>query len=296
MENKIHNIKSPLLKKNDPIAIGKKSKLFISSFLTIIIFSFSSLICNAQSPASVLNKQARSLIHLLDYVSQDYAHAVGNGKIINPPEYAEMLDFTNHAISLFNSISIQVNVANKDTVANQLSQLLILIKQKSDKTFIAAKGQQLKKQILLLHLIDISPEQYPDIAEGENIFLNKCQSCHGAGGAGDGQLSASLTPRPISLLNDSLMQNISPLQVFNSTRLSLRGTAMCAFDELLDKQVWDISFYIKSLRFQNKYAVNDDLVQTKFSCLQSSVTLSDIAQLSDKESTEKLNSNHLSIL
>ena len=250
METQTHKIKLPTLEKTNI-----KHQLLIISFLIMMIFSFSSLICNAQYPASVLNKSARTLIHLLDYVSQDYAQAVGNGKIINATEYAEMLDFTNQAISLFNSISLQVNVANKDTIAKQLSQLLILIKQKSDKTFIAAKGQQLKKQILLLHLIDISPEQYPDIAEGKNIFLANCQSCHGSGGAGDGQLSASFTPRPVSFLDDSLMQNISPLQVFNTARLGLNGTAMRAFDELSDKQVWDIAFYIKSLRFQKKYSV-----------------------------------------
>lgn len=292
MKTQTHKIKFSTLKNVVPITIGIKPPLFIISFLIMMFFSLSSLICNAQSSKSVLNKQTRTLIHLLDYVSQDYAQAVNNGEIINATEYAEMLDFSNQAISLFNSISLQVNIVNKDTIEKQLLQLLILIKQKSDETAITTKGQQLKKQILLLHLIDISPEQYPDISKGKNVFFTNCISCHGSDGASDGQLSASFTPRPASFLDDSLMQHVSPLQVFNTARIGLKGTAMRAFDELSDKEVWDVAFYIKSLRFQKKHAVNNDSLHTKFSDFQSTVPLSDIAQLSDKELTEKLNSNH----
>ncbi len=45
METQTHKIKLPTMKKTDI-----KSKLFISSFLIMIISSFNSLICNAQSP------------------------------------------------------------------------------------------------------------------------------------------------------------------------------------------------------------------------------------------------------
>ena len=46
MENKTHNIKLPTLKKADI-----KPQLVISNFLIMLFFLFSSLICNAQSPA-----------------------------------------------------------------------------------------------------------------------------------------------------------------------------------------------------------------------------------------------------
>ena len=46
MENKTHNIKLPTLKK-----AAIKPQLVISNFLIMLFFLFSSLICNAQSPA-----------------------------------------------------------------------------------------------------------------------------------------------------------------------------------------------------------------------------------------------------
>ena len=244
---------------------------------------------SAQAPKAAFNRQARTLINLLDYVSQDYAKSVEDGKVINVNEYNEMLDFTGQAIDLFDSVSLQVKIINRDTLSKQLSQVLNIIKQKKDRRLVAFNAQQVKKQLLVLHLIDLSPEQYPDIAEGKKLFRASCQSCHGAGGAGDGPLSASFTPRPVSFLDDSLMQFIPPLQVFNTARLGVKGTGMRAFDELSDKQLWEIAFYVKSLPFQNEFSRNKDSLEKLFGQLQPVVSLSDISLLSDKELQEKLN-------
>lgn len=35
---------------------------------------------------------------------------------------------------------------------------------------------------------------YADIARGKTLFAERCASCHGANGAGDGPISASLPP------------------------------------------------------------------------------------------------------
>jgi high-affinity iron transporter len=262
-------------------------------YLVFIFILFTGTVKSvAQTSPTAINRQARTLINLLDYVSQDYTKAVSNGNIINANEYSEMIDFINQAIALFDSVSLQVNMVNKDTLSKQLSQVLNFIKHKKDKQLIAVNTQQIKKQLLLLHLIDISPEQYPDITEGKKLFRANCQSCHGSGGAGDGPLSASFTPHPVSFLDDSLMQLISPLQVFNTARLGVQGTGMKAFDELSNKQLWQIAFFIKSLRFQNKFSGNTDSLEKLFRQFQPIVSLSDIAQLSDKEIQERLiNSN-----
>jgi len=87
------------------------------------------------------------------------------------------------------------------------------------------------------------------------------------------------------------MQLISPLQVFNTARLGVRGTGMRAFNELSDKELWDVSFYIKSLRFQNKFSSEQDSFKKVYNRIQSFVTLSDIAHLSDKELKQK-SGNH----
>jgi len=265
--------------------------------ISFIAFSLCSTITFSQGlPAKNkssdrLTFQARTLINLLDYVSQDYSRAVNNGEVINNAEYSEMIEFTVESTSLFDSITYKININNKNQIAQQLSSLLTSIQHRKNKEEIATNAQQIKILILQLNLIDISPEQYPDIAKGKKIFTASCQSCHGIYGAADGPLSKSYNPAPVNFQNDSLMQLISPLQVFNTARLGVRGTGMRAFNELSDKELWDVSFYIKSLRFQNKFSSEQDSFNKIYNRIQSFVTLSDIAHLSDKELKQK-SGNH----
>lgn len=233
-----------------------------------------------------ISKQSRTIINLLDYISQDYSKAVKNGKIVNTSEYSEMLDFTRQSISLFSSVSLSVSIKDKDQFQDQFSRLLNSIKKKQDKKNISVIAQKIKKQFLLLDLVEISPENYPDMSNGKVLFLANCQPCHGEYGKADGPLSSNFTPPPANFQNDALMSQISPLQVFNTARLGIKGTGMRAFDELSDKQVWDIAFYAKSLRFQDK--LNKDSVEVAFSHIQPSPSLSDIAHNSDKELQEML--------
>lgn len=257
-------------------------------FLFVLILLTSAMKSTAQPRDQQLNREARTLINLLDYISQDYMNAVKDEKIINSNEYSEMLDFTGQAMNLFDSVSREVKIINKDSIEKQLLQLLDFIKQKKDNQLVALNAQQIKKQLLALHPVDLSPQQYPDIGEGRKLYSISCQSCHGTGGAGNGPLSASFTPSPVSFLNDSLMQFIPPMQVFNTARLGVKGTGMRAFDELSDKQLWEIAFYIKSLPYQNKYSGNSDSLEKLYNQFQPGISLSDISQLSDKELQERL--------
>ncbi|MEO5650984.1 MAG: FTR1 family protein [Ginsengibacter sp.] len=231
--------------------------------------------------------QARTLINLLDYISQDYAKAVSDGQVINSGEYNEMMDFSGETISLFDSISLKVAIGNKKDIQDRLALLHNLVKQKSSKNLIAENAQQIKKMIMLLQLIKVSPAQYPDIAEGRKLYRANCQSCHGKSGEGDGPLSVSFTPRPANFLSESLMQFISPLQVFNTTRLGVRGTGMPAFDNLSDKEVWQIAFYIKSLPFEKKFSEKSDSLERIYRKIQTENPLSDVAHLSDIELGER---------
>lgn len=260
--------------------------IFVSGLCSTI--TFSQKLPEKNNSSDVLTFQARTLINLLDYVSQDYSRAVANGKVINANEYSEMIDFVAESASLFDSITHKISINNKNQIAQQLFALLTSIRQKQTKEEIATNAQQIKIQILQLHLIDISPELYPNIAEGRKIFLASCQSCHGTYGAADGPLSKSFTPPPVNFLNDSLMQLISPLQVFNTARLGVKGTGMRAFNELTDKEVWQVAFYIKSLRFQDKYPLQKDSLEIAFKKIQPVIPLSDIAHLSDKELKQKI--------
>jgi high-affinity iron transporter len=260
---------------------GKK---FYKSFV-LFLFLLAALFLSRGVFAQDTNSQgqARTLINLLDYISVDYAKAVSNGQVINAGEYREMIDFSGETISLFDSLALKVVIGNKKEISQRLTFLHNLIKRKSSKEIIAENAQQIKKLMMMLRLIEVSPTQYPDIAEGRKLFRANCQSCHGKGGEGDGPLSVSFNPRPVNFLSDSLMQFISPLQVFNTTRIGVRGTGMPAFDKLSDKEIWQLAFYIKSLPFENKFSKNSDSLEKIYTKIQRDNPLPDVAHLSDIE-------------
>lgn len=257
------------------------------------VFLFLILLCSCSyaqtnGQKNTLTKQSRTIVNLLDYISQDYGKAVKNGKVLNPSEYSEMNDFTTQSIDLIDSVAHAVPKIDKKWFDNEFSLLLKSIKEKKDTKVISAKAQTIKKQFLLLNLIEISPEQYPDMKQGKVLFLANCQSCHGKNGQADGPLSLSFTPKPANFQDSTLMTSISPLQVFNTARLGIRGTGMRSFDELSDKEVWDIAFYVKSLHFRNKSGADNDGTETIFTNLPVKVSLEDIAHSSDNELKAKL--------
>ena len=47
------------------------------------------------------------------------------------------------------------------------------------------------------------------------------------------------------------MSGIAPFQLFNAIRLGIPGTAMAAFPTFSDQEVWNLAFYVSSLRHGN---------------------------------------------
>ncbi len=254
---------------------------YIGCILFFLLPLFSPLITNAQDHS--LQGQARSLINLLDYISQDYSNAVKDGKVLNEAEYQEQKDFTEATINLLDSIGSKTEVANEQKLSKHLEALHQSVLDKKPLNDISEKAQWAKKQVVALDLVDISPKLYPDAEKGKKLYATNCQSCHGESGAGDGPAGLHLDPPPANLLDADLMRKVSAMQVFNTVRLGVSGTAMQAFDSLSDKEIWDVSFYVKSLRFQKENSLSKDSLESIFKSIQDSVSLSDIATLSDED-------------
>jgi len=46
-----------------------------------------------------------------------------------------------------------------------------------------------------------------ELAQGKELYSNKCQMCHGVGGKGDGPAAASFNPRPYNLATVEFWKN-----------------------------------------------------------------------------------------
>lgn len=95
-----------------------------------------------------------------------------------------------------------------------------------------------------LGILKITPNRYPSLKKGAILFQANCVTCHGERGLGDGILAKGLDPEPTNFHE----AEISPLQAYNVTKLGIEGTGMVSYDHLTEDEIWDLSFYILSLK------------------------------------------------
>jgi mono/diheme cytochrome c family protein len=74
-----------------------------------------------------------------------------------------------------------------------------------------------------------------------------CKLCHGKRGDGKGPGAAGIRPAPRNFTCSATMKDISDGQMFGVIKAGSPGTAMPAFKNLKDKQVWQVIHYIRQL-------------------------------------------------
>ncbi|MBT8333023.1 MAG: c-type cytochrome [Deltaproteobacteria bacterium] len=85
------------------------------------------------------------------------------------------------------------------------------------------------------------------IQKGQHIYGNRCASCHGEGGGGDGPLAEDLKPSPADLVKR--LEGHSEGDFFWKISNG-RGTMPSFRDQLTEKQIWMVINYLKTLMGQ----------------------------------------------
>ena len=189
----------------------------------------------------------RLIVHLLDYLAQDYGGAVQGGKVVNEGEYREQVEFMALVMQAEKELPAD---SRGPEFRDGLLQLQSLILQKADPSQVAPLARRLQSDLLKTSGLQVAPGQWPDLAKGAAIYGQNCAACHGAEGRGNGPAAGGLDPLPANFHEAERMELFTPLKGFNSIRLGIPGTAMAPFPNLSDQEVWDLSFYIASLRHQ----------------------------------------------
>lgn len=247
-------------------------------FFFSILFVTNPFILSAQT--TVNDKEARTLITLLDYIAKDYSGAVKDGKVISDAEFEEISEFTQTCIIYHENLVPQVNKASFTELKAALQNLKKSIQVKSDQSLIETQTRAIKAEILALGLIKITPDGWPTLKSGMVIYNEKCQSCHGAEGKGDGILAAGLEPAPTDFQDSETLKNLTAIQAYNVAKLGLQGTAMRSFEELSESELWNVAFYIMSLSHPADAG--------KLSSLPAELTLEKISQATDAQLEEVL--------
>lgn len=213
----------------------KKANLFFLFFLWSVC---------AFSQTAEKDKDLRTLVTLLDYISKDYSVAVENGKVINEFEFVEMTDFAEKCITLHKELSPVVNDNRFEELQSSLKGLQQSIADKKDKENISAIAINTKNKILDLGILKITPNRNPSLKNGSVLYQANCVSCHGGKGLGDGLAGKGLELAPTNFHEG----DFSPLQAYNVIKLGIEGTGMVSYDHLSEDEIWDLSFYVSSLK------------------------------------------------
>lgn len=229
-----------------------KYALILNALFTLTL-SAATTPAAAPTPGGSLNEMGeqspRLMVHLLDYLGLDYPGAIQNGKVVSDLEYNEMKEFSETLIQLNTKFPETRGIPS---LATDLQELKKQVHAKAGAEKINKLSQDIKWKIVGVTGMVLAPDFWPNQHRGKRLFAENCAKCHGASGHGDGPSAAEHDPRPSNFHEAEKMGNFSAFQAFNAIRLGVPGTAMAAQTSFSDPEVWDLAYYVLSLRYQGK--------------------------------------------
>src|SRR5207249_17708 len=92
------------------------------------------------------------------------------------------------------------------------------------------------------------PSTPKSIADGSNVYIRSCASCHGKTGQGDGPAAKQLTPSPSNLVDSEWKHGTSDAEIFTVIRNGVPKTAMKGFaSKMTEHEIWDVINYLRSI-------------------------------------------------
>jgi len=213
---------------------------------------FSALVAATAAPAAELTT-AHRLVSLVDYVGADYPAAVDAGEIIDTFEYEEQLDLVRTARESARTLTVET--AGEPSIVELIADVETAIGARADAARVASACAIVRDALIDRYRLPTFPDQVPDRARGQQLFVASCVPCHGADGSGDPVLRATLKPPPANLLDTAITDGLSPYRAFNTATFGIPGTSMPSFQEVLTPtDRWDLAFFAMTLR----HAGDDD--------------------------------------
>lgn len=210
--------------------------LCMRSWLAVVMFALCSVVAHADERAT-----AENILHTLDYLAVDYAGAVANGQVINAKEYDEQWEFTQRVAQQIAQIATRPEQAG---LREQAQTLVSAVQTHNAADTVAKLCNELAANLIDEFAIVVAPRIQPDLTAAPALYAQNCARCHGASGAGNGELAAQLSPPPANLSDAARQQQRSVYSLYNTVSRGVDGTSMVAFTQLTDAQRWALAFYV----------------------------------------------------
>ncbi len=192
--------------------------------------------------------EVRQLWQLLDYVAVDYAGAVRGGAIISEVEYGEMREFSTRAQNQVQALPPHPLHAELADAASRLKQA---VERKDSPQQVSQLARDANRLLLQAYPFPVAPRAMPDLARGAALYQAQCAACHGATGAGDGALAATLEPKPIAFTDEERARSRSLMALYQVISQGVEGTSMPAFASLSEHDRWSLAFHVGTLAFKD---------------------------------------------
>ena len=223
-----------------------------------------------------LDNEVRQTWKLLDYLAVDYSGAVENGTVVSDFEYAEMQEF---AATAGEKVTALPPRAGYRGLVAQTAQLQAAIDALATPEEVARLAHELANSLLTTYPVPVAPATVPDPARGAVLFMEKCFTCHGLEGRGDGPAAANLDPPPIAFTDHARARERSLFSLYEVISQGLADTPMIGFqDAYSDEERWALAFhvgnfaYAPELRQKGKELWRDDpALRARFPNLESLV-------------------------
>ena len=246
-------------------------------------------------PSLMAAEDAKKIVALVDYIGGDYKNAVRAGKVVNPEEHQEMVEFSRRSLELLQQL--KTAEGDKAGVEPELKELVSRIRQKEDERRVSELAKRIKEKMIAAYGIVPHPRALPSLQAGKALYMQNCAQCHGNEGKGDGPSRGDMqppSPPPANFMDPELMAGLSPFKAFNAITFGIERTAMPSFAALAEDERWQAAFYIFSLRFTPEAATEGKKLLEIKRLPDEIRSVATLAVVTDQESQERLQRHPLS--
>lgn len=191
--------------------------------------------------AEGLERRLQTIHHLLEYVAVEYPQFVHSGKVLDPNEYAEQVEFAGQIKEMIEGLPDGAKHAQQ---TSQAADLLALIRGKADGARVVAAAHALQGDLIATFGIPVAPKQAPNLSDAAAVYAARCAACHGLKGDGAGPQASALNPPPTNFQDAKRQSARSVFALFNAITLGVEGTPMAPFADLSAEERWKLAFYV----------------------------------------------------
>ena len=196
---------------------------------------------------------ARRVVAAASLAAKEYALGVTptGGQIVQPEEVDEAKLFIQQAQFDVPGLPVAARVA----AGHALTRIAEMLDRLAPPDSVSLVTDVLVARITAAaggrNVIEQLPANPPSLARGAVIFRERCASCHGETGRGDGPKAKTLKgPPPADLTDPKVMGGTTLLEIFRRIAIGVPGTAMPEFGEdLSEEDRWAVAAYVGAMQY-----------------------------------------------